>query len=99
METDAGQLERTGAAIEAQFQFIGWLVRAFEKFPRSQKPTIGDRIAPTNAESRDRQLSDTGGRELQFCRGTGHQPHLLDACSGVILCLRLSLSRCSPSLR
>ena len=37
--------------------------------------------------TQDRQLSDTGGRELQFCRGTGHQTHLLDARSGVILWL------------
>jgi hypothetical protein len=70
--------KRTGAAIEAHYQFIAWLLPAVEKFPRRQVLTVGDRIAPTNAEPRDRQLFDTGGRELQFCRGTGHQTHLLD---------------------
>jgi hypothetical protein len=35
---------RTGAAIEAHYQFLIWLVPTIEKFPRSHKFTIGDRI-------------------------------------------------------
>lgn len=36
--------KRTGAAIEAPYQFLTWLVPAIEKFPRSHKFTTGDRI-------------------------------------------------------
>ena len=38
---------RTGPAIEAHQQFILWLVPALEKFPRSQKFLLGDRIQTT----------------------------------------------------
>lgn len=38
---------RTGPAVEAQFQFLMWLVPAIEKFPRSQKFLLGDRIQTT----------------------------------------------------
>jgi 23S rRNA-intervening sequence protein len=36
--------KRTGAAIEAHYQFLIWLVPTVEKFPKSHKFTIGDRI-------------------------------------------------------
>ena len=36
--------KRTGAAIEAHYQFLAWLVPTIEKFPKSRKFTIGDRI-------------------------------------------------------
>jgi hypothetical protein len=36
--------KRTGAAIEAHYQFLLWLAPTLEKFPRSQKFTLGDRI-------------------------------------------------------
>jgi 23S rRNA-intervening sequence protein len=36
--------KRTGVAIEAHYQFLTWLMPIVEKFPRSQKFTIGDRI-------------------------------------------------------
>lgn len=35
---------RTGAAVEAHYQFLAWLVPTIEKFPKSHKFTIGDRI-------------------------------------------------------
>ena len=38
---------RTGPAVEAHFQFLTWLVPTIEKFPRSQKFTLGDRIHST----------------------------------------------------
>ena len=38
---------RTGPAVEAHFQFLTWLVPTIEKFPRSQKFTLGDRIHAT----------------------------------------------------
>jgi hypothetical protein len=36
--------KRTGVAIEAHYQFLNWLMPTVEKFPRSHKFTIGDRI-------------------------------------------------------
>ena len=36
--------KRTGAAIEAHYQFLLWLGPAIEKFPKSHKFTLGDRI-------------------------------------------------------
>ena len=45
-----GEIERTdralitGAALEAHYRFILWLVPALERFPRSQKFLLGDRI-------------------------------------------------------
>jgi hypothetical protein len=38
---------RTGAAIEAHYRFVVWLVATIEKFPKSHKFTIGDRIEIT----------------------------------------------------
>ena len=35
---------RTGAALEAHYRFLAWLIPAVEKFPKSHKFTIGDRI-------------------------------------------------------
>ena len=40
----ADNAKRTGAAIEAHYQFLTWLMPTVEKFPRSHKFTIGDRI-------------------------------------------------------
>ena len=39
--------KRTGAAIEAHYQFILWLMAVVEKFPRSHKFSVGDRIQVT----------------------------------------------------
>jgi 23S rRNA-intervening sequence protein len=36
--------KRTGAAVEAHYQFLMWLAPTLDKFPRSQKFTVGDRI-------------------------------------------------------
>ena len=38
---------RIGPALEAHQQFIVWLVPTIEKFPRSQKFLLGDRIQAT----------------------------------------------------
>jgi len=39
------QARQTGPALEAHFQFLLWLVPTVEKFPRSQKFLLGDRIS------------------------------------------------------
>ncbi len=36
--------KRTGPAVEAHYQFLTWLMPTVEKFPRSHKFTIGDRV-------------------------------------------------------
>ena len=36
--------KRTGAAVEAHYQFMLWLAQAIEKFPKTHKFTAGDRI-------------------------------------------------------
>ena len=36
--------KRTGAAIEAHYQFLLWLGPTLEKFPKDKKFTLGDRI-------------------------------------------------------
>jgi len=38
---------KTGPAVEAHFQFLMWLVPTVEKFPRTQKFLLGDRIQTT----------------------------------------------------
>ena len=36
--------KRTGAAIEAHYQFLLWLGPTLEKFPKDKRYTLGDRI-------------------------------------------------------
>jgi len=38
---------KTGAAVEAHFQFLMWLVPTVERFPRTQKFLLGDRMQTT----------------------------------------------------
>jgi hypothetical protein len=38
---------QTGAAIEQTYKFLLWLIPTVEKFPRSQKFLLGDRIQST----------------------------------------------------
>ena len=40
----ADNAKRTGAVLEAHYQFLLWLLPTIEKFPRSHKFTLGDRI-------------------------------------------------------
>ena len=40
----ADNSKRTGPAVEAHYQFLTWLMPTVEKFPKSHKFTIGDRI-------------------------------------------------------
>jgi hypothetical protein len=54
---------RTGAAIEAHYQFVVWLVATIEKFPRSHKFTIADRIEITALDVLDALIEATYTRE------------------------------------
>lgn len=44
---EARGARRTGPALEAMYRFTLWLVPTVEKFPRSQRFLIGDRIQST----------------------------------------------------
>ena len=43
----AGRVQQAGPALEAHYQFLLWLVPTLERFPRSQKFLLGDRIQTT----------------------------------------------------
>ncbi len=49
----ADNAKRTGAALEAHYQLLMWLIPALEKFPKAHKFTLGDRTR------RGFQLGDT----------------------------------------
>ena len=40
----ADNSKRTGAALEAHYQFLAWLAPTVEKYPKSHKFSLGDRI-------------------------------------------------------
>ncbi len=50
---------RTGPALEAMYRFMLWLVPAVEKFPRSQKFLLGDRIQSTAMDVLERFVEAT----------------------------------------
>jgi hypothetical protein len=43
----SGHARRTGPAVEAHYRFLEWLIPGVEKFPRTQKFLLGDRIKQT----------------------------------------------------
>jgi hypothetical protein len=55
--------KRTGVAIEAHYQFLLWLLPALEKFPRSHKLTVGDRIETTALNVLEALIEATYTRE------------------------------------
>jgi hypothetical protein len=61
--------KRTGAAVEAHYQFLMWLVPTIEKFPKSHKFTIGDRIENVALDVLDALIEATYTKErLQHLR-------------------------------
>ena len=50
---------RTGPALEAMYRFMLWLVPTVEKFPRSQKFLLGDRIQTTALDVVERLIEAT----------------------------------------
>jgi hypothetical protein len=83
---------KTGPAVEAHFQFLMWLVPAIEKFPRSQKFLLGDRIQTTALDvleclieatyTRDRRAqlarANLGIEKLRFFFRLAVELHYLD---------------------
>ena len=55
--------KRTGAAIEAHYQFLTWFVPTVEKFPKAQKFTLGDRIQEIALDVLEALIEATYSRE------------------------------------
>lgn len=53
----------TGPALEAMYQFILWLVPTVEKFPRSQKFLLGDRLQSESLAVLDRLIEATYSKD------------------------------------
>ena len=52
-----------GPALEAMYQFLLWLIPAVEKFPRSQKFLLGDRIQNAALDVLERLIEATYTRQ------------------------------------
>ncbi len=50
---------QTGPALEAMYRFMLWLIPTVEKFPRSQKFLLGDRIQGTALDVLERLIEAT----------------------------------------
>ena len=55
----ADNARQSGPALERMQQFLVWLVPTVEKFPRSQKFTLGDRIQSTALDVLERIIEAT----------------------------------------
>ena len=71
--TDAART--TGPALEAHYRFLLWLVPAVERFPRSQKFLLGDRMQRTALDVLESLI------EATYTRQRGH--HLVRANLGI----------------
>ncbi len=70
MASEAGSSEgarRTGPALEAMYRFVLWLVPTVEKFPRSQKFLLGDRLQTTALDVLERLVEATYSRDRPGC--------------------------------
>lgn len=88
--TDAAR--KAGPALEAMFRFIVWLIPTLDKFPRSQRFLLGDRIQSTAldvleqlidatySKARERALGEAnlGLEKLRFLLRIGVELHYLD---------------------
>ena len=61
--TAALQARRTGPALESFYRFLLWLVPTVEKFPRSQKFLLGDRLQATALDALEGLIEATYARE------------------------------------
>jgi hypothetical protein len=59
MKDQGDEARATGPALEAMHRFILWLIPMVEKFPRSQKFFLGDRIQSTALASLERLIEAT----------------------------------------
>lgn len=57
----------TGAALEAHYRFVLWLVPAVERFPRNRKFLLGDRIQTTALDVLERLIEATYIKRRESC--------------------------------
>ena len=55
----------TGSALEAHYRFVVWLVPTLERFPRSQKFLLGDRIQGTSMDVLEQLIEATYTRQRE----------------------------------
>jgi hypothetical protein len=63
---------RFGPALEAMHGFIRWAIPAVEKFPRSQKFLLGDRIQSLALDALERLIAATYTRERRTLLDAAH---------------------------
>jgi hypothetical protein len=63
MQNERDRSRSTGPALEKWYQFLRWLTPALEKFPRSHKFTLGDRIYHGALDVLDRLIEATYSRQ------------------------------------
>ena len=56
---------QTGPALESHYRFLLWLIPAVEKFPKSQKFLLGDRIQATALDALENLIDATYTRRRQ----------------------------------
>lgn len=54
---------RTGPAVEAHFQLLNWLMQTVERFPKSQRFLLGDRIQSTALDVLEALIEATYSRD------------------------------------
>ena len=57
--SQADHARSTGPALDAHYRFVTWLVPAVERFPRSQKFLLGDRMQTTALDVLERLIEAT----------------------------------------
>ncbi len=60
-------MRRTGPALEAMYRFLLWLIPTVEKFPRSRKYLLGDRMESAALDVLERLIEVTYTRERASC--------------------------------
>jgi hypothetical protein len=56
-------VRKTGAALEAHFQLLLWIIPTVEKFPRSQRLLVSDRIQSAALDIQDALIEATYTRD------------------------------------
>jgi hypothetical protein len=65
----ADAARKTGPALEAMFRFTVWLIPTLDKFPRSQRFLLGDRIQATALDVLERLIEATYSKARERALG------------------------------
>jgi hypothetical protein len=90
--TEADRARKGGVALEKTYQFLLWLIPAVEKFPKSQKFLLGDRMQTLALDVQESLIEATYSKspashllacnlrleKLRFLFRLSHDLHLLD---------------------